>query len=329
MKKAVKYIIISIILIVTIYSFFDISFIEWLNNYFILFGWFLCSLLFFIYNYDGFNYLFVDLKKKKFILKKEKKIKKFKNIEYYRDIPFNGDIFKVYYIMYQYNLIDDKTDLIGAFLLNLIRKGGAVLTNDGEGIYIDFDKIDLAYASEFELIKILKEASKDNVLGFKELKKWVKKHRKVLKDWSFNVIDNQMTYFKRINMIYEKKGKLIISSELTKEAEKIIGFKKFLLDFSNIDDREVMEVKLWKMYLVMAQLLGISDKVIKEFKNKSINNYDVEKLTTFCKMSGSGILRFLVIFSSLFDGFLLMIPAKVYISILFWIVKLINSYVNY
>lgn len=43
--------------------------------------------------------------------------------------------------------------------------------------------------------------------------------------------------------------------------EHIIGLKKFLQEMSLIDEKEVIEVKLWEEYLIFASILGIADKV--------------------------------------------------------------------
>ena len=37
-------------------------------------------------------------------------------------------------------------------------------------------------------------------------------------------------------------------------------------EFSRIDDKEAIEVKLWEYYLIYAQILGIAEKVEKQFK---------------------------------------------------------------
>ena len=41
---------------------------------------------------------------------------------------------------------------------------------------------------------------------------------------------------------------------------------KYLEEFSNMDTKEVMEVKLWDEYLMFAYLFGIADKVAKQLK---------------------------------------------------------------
>ena len=47
---------------------------------------------------------------------------------------------------------------------------------------------------------------------------------------------------------------------------QIIGFKKYLEDFSLIAEREVTELGVWKGFMVYAMLFGIADKVEKQLK---------------------------------------------------------------
>ena len=46
-----------------------------------------------------------------------------------------------------------------------------------------------------------------------------------------------------------------------------MDLKLFLEEFSRMDTKEVMEVKIWDEYLIFAYLFGIADKVAKQFKN--------------------------------------------------------------
>lgn len=55
-----------------------------------------------------------------------------RNVDYYRDIPFNDDIFKAYYIAYQYGLLKNKTNILGAVILKWI-KSGKVRAENREG----------------------------------------------------------------------------------------------------------------------------------------------------------------------------------------------------
>ena len=46
-----------------------------------------------------------------------------RDVAYYRDIPCNGDIFKTYYIAYQYGITKNKTDILGAIILKWLKQG--------------------------------------------------------------------------------------------------------------------------------------------------------------------------------------------------------------
>ena len=59
------------------------------------------------------------------------------------------------------------------------------------------------------------------------------------------------------------------------------GLKNFLLDFSNFDEKELPEIKLWEKYLVYATVFGIADKVQDAMKVKiqNISDYDNTSFT--------------------------------------------------
>lgn len=52
------------------------------------------------------------------------------------------------------------------------------------------------------------------------------------------------------------------------EKEKWIGLKKYMEDFSMLNEKEIPDLVLWEKYLVFATVFGISDKVIKQLKIK-------------------------------------------------------------
>ena len=67
-------------------------------------------------------------------------------------------------------------------------------------------------------------------------------------------------------LIASKDGKIYETPELRNKLLQIAGFKKFILDFSLIKERELQEVKIWEDYLVIAQLLGIAKQVRRNLK---------------------------------------------------------------
>ena len=50
-------------------------------------------------------------------------------------------------------------------------------------------------------------------------------------------------------------------------ARRVVGFKKYLKDFTLLDERKTTEVALWGDYIVFAALFGIADKVAAELKD--------------------------------------------------------------
>lgn len=60
------------------------------------------------------------------------------------------------------------------------------------------------------------------------------------------------------------------------EGEQWRAFKKYMEDFSYLNEREVPELVLWEQYLVFATAFGIADRVLKQLKIKypELNNQD-------------------------------------------------------
>ena len=64
----------------------------------------------------------------------------------------------------------------------------------------------------------------------------------------------------------------------------MFGLKKFLEEFTLINEKQAIEVKLWKEYLMYAEIFGIADQVAKQFKKlypeiSNIDNYDLDNIT--------------------------------------------------
>ena len=47
---------------------------------------------------------------------------------------------------------------------------------------------------------------------------------------------------------------------------QVAGLKKYLKDFSKIEDKTALQVNLWQEYLMFASIFGIAKEVAKEFK---------------------------------------------------------------
>lgn len=241
-----------------------------------------------------------------------KQMPSIKKVEYVRDLSeIDSSLDEVYYILLLYGMIDnkDKSIIMGAILLKWIKKGLITITNAKSGIFdfgnqkycIDLSKISediLDNETEKSLVKILKKAAgTDDLLEPKEFKLYCKSKSRSVLDFFSEVKNRANKALKEKGEIIEKKTeskkiirKLIMNdtiytSSLKEKAIKLLGLKKFLLDYSKISSREAIEVELWDEYLVYAQLLGIADKVEKQFNTiypdyQTIVNINEKQLNT-------------------------------------------------
>lgn len=215
------------------------------------------------------------------------KIPSYKSVNYWREIPCSNDIFKAYWLAEKYNFMADKSGLIGAVLLSWIRKGYVTITKTKSGL---FSIKDNNYAIDFtnftscdnplenKLLEFFRKASGSNlILEPKEFEKYCRNHYESIEAWFNKVLSEQTKIFEKEGLITVKplEKKVLFfhkvhsvktaSLKLKEEAIKLLGLKRFLLDYSLINKREAIEVKLWEDYLIFAQILGIAKKVSEQF----------------------------------------------------------------
>ena len=229
-----------------------------------------------------------------------------KEINKIRDIPFD-DIYKVYLYATVYNFNNKKTDLLGAVLLKWLKEDKVKLTKGlskilkKEETNIVFNK-DTKFENNIEisLFNMLYEASKDGTLESKELEKWCKNNYDEILKWFDRVLDFEVEKLINEGVLERMPGdsKIHVTDKFIEEAILTKGVKEFLLEFSRIDDKEAIEVKLWEMYLIYAQVFGIANKVAKQFKKlypeeiKDFNErygYGIDDILFISYISSSGV----------------------------------------
>ena len=70
-------------------------------------------------------------------------------------------------------------------------------------------------------------------------------------------------------------------------------FRNFLKDFTLVDQREAGEVRLWKDYLVFAQLFGVADKVAENLQKLYPKQFD-EFVQQNYRMSDYNSMRYML-----------------------------------
>lgn len=214
-----------------------------------------------------------------------------KDIMYYRDIPCNKDLEYAYFVCKNYSLVSDKNlkkGLMGAIILKWIKNKKITVTKTKKGLFsikdnnyaLDFTNMTSADNEfETELYNMMNSAAGLNkVLEPKEFEKWSKNHYTKIDSWYSSLQTKQERELISKGLITEtnkeEKGFLgiklnkkikTLTAKLKEEAEHLVGFKKFLLDFSIMPEREYKEVTVWEEYLIFANLLGIADKVSEQF----------------------------------------------------------------
>ena len=119
----------------------------------------------------------------------------------------------------------------------------------------------------------MKEASIDGMLETKELEKWSRKNYTEFFEIFDDLVESEITKLESNNHIYirtdknECKKKNVMDDTIYDDSVKLYGLKKYLIEFSNMKDKQVFDVHLWDEYLMFAYLFGIADKVAKQLKD--------------------------------------------------------------
>ena len=212
--------------------------------------------------------------------KRNKKIKElYKNAEYYRQAPLDGNLEETYALAEKYGQASDDGNLIGAAFLKLINAGCLEpLTERSVGFFGKLkesvslrlvrppEHMGLTASRLYSLLELA--CGSDGVLQEHELEKYCKKHHEAIieiieaaKEHGSRMLETMACYDS------SKAAKpLGLSQRGTQLLSNIMGFKKYLLEFSLIGERTIAESIIWQDYLTFATLLGIADKAIEQFE---------------------------------------------------------------
>ena len=195
-----------------------------------------------------------------------------KRVNYFRDIP-NGGNLNVTYQLGLCNCLCEEDTLLGAYLLRLISQGCLESTEN----YSDHETVNLHLChapqsgNEYDnaLYKLLENAAgADGILQPKELEKFCEAdHTPIIRFMDACEQDGIRTLARSRCLNGEKlKNFKSLTAKGKQELDEILGLKRFLLDFSLIQERGVKDTTLWQDYMVYALMLGIADKLISQIR---------------------------------------------------------------
>ncbi|MBQ6204578.1 MAG: DUF2207 domain-containing protein [Prevotella sp.] len=198
-----------------------------------------------------------------------------KDLLWYRDIPSGGNLQWANDVQNAYKYFNtDYNNLLSACILRLIDKGAITidktLNNKGKTVQ-NFVIHELPEKEQQpRLLQMIHEifqkaAGNDTVLEPKELKTWMKK------SYNQSFTDSFIQTLHTKSSIYQFRNQL-------PEVRQLFGLKKYLKEFSLLDERHVQEVALWKDYMIYATLFGIADQVIKDMKKINPDYFNMDQV---------------------------------------------------
>ena len=201
--------------------------------------------------------------------------KAFKDLLWYRDIPMKGNLQQANDMLNAYRYFGtDYNNLLSACVLKLINMGAISIESrlNAKGkTEQNFVMHELPNLAEQPLLlrkihNIFKTAAgSDTILEPRELKSFMRSTK------------NESITDSFINTLHTKTGITHYKDRLD-EVRQVFGLKKFLQEFTLLDERHVNEVSLWKDYMIYATLFGIADQVIKDMKKVNPEYFNMDQV---------------------------------------------------
>ena len=233
---------------------------------------FFFTILMFLIYIIPFLSIFKHVKNTKFGYIDNKVINK-NNTNFYRDIPCNKDIYYANALARLNSWSNSDTNILGAIFLKWIKNGTVSIIKDDKSVKLQLNGSNITNPLETKFYDMVYKASIDGILEKNELKKYASKNYSSFLNLFTQIKNNKIDELKSEGHIFKRtdkkmcKYKNVMDDTLYYESQKLYGLKLFLTEFSNIKQREAIEVNLWDEYLMYAYIFGIADKVAKQFKN--------------------------------------------------------------
>ena len=198
-----------------------------------------------------------------------------KDLLWYRDIPMNGNLQEANSMLNAYRYVgEDYNNLLSAVILKLVNMGSITIeprpNKKGKTVQSfvihelhDQDKQPVLVRKMHNIFKMA--AGDDTVLEPSELKSFMKSTR------NQSIIDSFIT------TLHIKTDANKYTNPID-DARKVFGLKKFLQEFTLLDERHVSEVGLWKDYMIYATLFGIADQVIRDMKKINPEYFNMDQV---------------------------------------------------
>ena len=231
------------------------------------------TILFFALILFSFVYKIVLSTKRKLSLKKF-----YKEANYFRDTPNAGNLAMSHILYKDFDIWKNKdTNVIGAIIMKMINNGNLEPMQEKSYGFFGNEKVSTSLRvgkePEDPLLKelyniIIQAAGDDGVLQENELKRYAQKNYEALIEYIKSLDTRGHSALNQEGCYLKVGGKKLadLNEKGQKELSEVYGLRKFLDEFTLINERSITEGVIWEDLMVYATLFGIAEKVLSELK---------------------------------------------------------------
>ena len=205
------------------------------------------------------------------------------DVPYFDSIPCNGNLYKIAFIGGYYRIYKNRSNLVGALLLKWIYAGYIRIIKDDskkclkliDGPFIN-DQLDK------DLYDMLVEAASYYQLDNSRLTQYASSHYMRFMTWFnmgfANTLNDEINrgHIKKVKKF--KKIIKVMDQSIEEDAVRILGLKKYLLNFNQVPRQSELTPEAYEYMLIIAELLGIGDAYAREILRKNPDNVMAQQL---------------------------------------------------
>ena len=212
-------------------------------------------------------------------VKRKRSLKSFyKEGSYFRDNPNGGNIVMTHMLYRDFDIWKNKeTNVIGAIIMKMINNGNLEPLQEKSYGFFGNEKVstslkvgkepdDTTLKELYDII--IQAAGDDGILQENELKKYAQKNYEALIEYIKSLETKGRNTLNQESCYNRVGGKNLsdLNEKGLKELSEVYGLRKFLDEFTLINERSITEGVIWEDLMVYATLFGIAKKVLSELK---------------------------------------------------------------
>lgn len=214
-------------------------------------------------------------------------------VQWCRDIPYGGNLPAADHVLSKLHEEAGGSNIASALILRMIYEGAiSVGKSSGSKVELSFNDalrpgLDAVTGDLYDMM--VKAGGKDRILQDKEFSSWSSRNQKTVEKWISKVSSEGRSFLLGNGYLSGRK----FTPQGQENARMLAGLKKFLKEFTLMDEKGAAEAVLWREYLVYGAMFGIADKVARQLRDidpkafESAMEYDYGTMRTIIFTSRS------------------------------------------